>query len=39
VAWASYPALGWQLAATSLAAMALIFPVARELDGRKPEAG
>lgn len=35
VGWASYPALGWQLAAASLAAMLAIHPVATALDRRK----
>jgi predicted MFS family arabinose efflux permease len=35
VGWASYPALGWQLAAASLAAIGLIHPVAASLDRRR----
>ncbi len=39
VGWASYPALGWQLAAASVAAMLAIHPVATVLDRRpKPTA-
>ncbi len=35
VDWASYPALGWQLAAVSLAAIGVILPVATALDERR----